>query len=240
MLLSDARRLSTWRLLLAVVSLAAAVSACDSPSSGSGVTGPSPSEPSTTSLSGQVFEIDAAGRSPAAGVTVFANVLTTSGPSRAATYYQTTTGPDGRYAFAQLPYGSVAVQALAPNHRQVCAAGAELGPATQLDVEITSSANPQPSPAPTPLRITGQIYEMTPAGRVGLAGWSIGIDHHAPDLPFLTVQADANGHYTACGLPANWQVLFDGGSEIYAAVSGAGWHTFTSDTTVDIEMKRVQ
>jgi hypothetical protein len=173
-------------------------------------------------------------------VAVLASVLTSSGSRRTATYYQATTGPDGRYLFAQLPYGSVSVLAFAPNRRQVCAAGAKLGPATQLDVEITSSASPQPSPSPSPLRITGQIYEMTPAGRVGFAGWSIGIDRDVPDLVFLTVRADANGYYTACGIPAGWPVHFDIGGEIYEAVSGAGWHRFSGDTTVDIEMRRLQ
>lgn len=230
----------TWGLLPTVVSLIVAGAGCDSRTP-VGVTGPNPSEPSPpASLSGQVFEISAAGRSPADGVTVFASVLTTSGSRRTATYHQATTGPDGRYLFTELTYGSVSVRALAPNSRQVCAAGAELGPATQLDVEITSSANPQPSPAPSPLRITGQIYEMTQAGRVGFAGWSIGIDRHAPDLAFLTVHADANGYYTACGIPAHWPILFDIGNEIYEAVSGAGWHQFSGDTTVDIEMRRVQ
>jgi hypothetical protein len=130
--------------------------------------------------------------------------------------------------------------ASAPNSRQVCGAGTEPGPAAQLDVEITSSANPQLSPAPSPLRITGQIYEMTPAGRVGLGGWWPGIHHHGPDGPFLAVQSDANGFYTACGIPANWPLLFYLDKAVYEAIRGADWLQFASDTTLDIEMRRRQ
>jgi hypothetical protein len=127
-----------------------------------------------------------------------------------------------------------------PDRRLVCGAATEPGPAAQLDVEITSNANPQRSAAPAPLRITGQVFEMTPVGRVGLGGWWIGIDHHIPDLGLLGVQADEDGYYMACGIPAHWPIFFDIGNTLYEAVRGAGWHQFSSDTTVDIEMRRVQ
>ena len=196
-------------------------------------------------LSGQVFQLMPGGRVAAANIDVLAVVVTTSGcaaPCVSATrftYHNTITGPDGRYSFPQLPAGSAVLLANLTMHQQVCGAGAELGVATQLDVEITSSANPQPSPMPPPLRVTGQIYEMTEAGRVGVSGASIGIDHHVPDAPFLTVFTGADGFYTACGIPANWPILFDIGKTGYEVVNRTSWRHFTADTTLDIEMRRL-
>jgi hypothetical protein len=196
-------------------------------------------------LSGQVFELIPGGRLPAANVLVHVGVMTISGcapPCISATrftYETTTTGPDGRYSFQQLPAGSAVVLAYSANYRQVCGAGIELGAATQLDVEVTSTANPQLSPTMPPLHVTGQVYEITPAGRVGVSGAWIGMDHHVPDSPFLTVFTDAEGRYAACGIPPNWPIGFDTGKTGYEFAGQTVWHYFRADTTLDIEMRRV-
>ena len=225
--------------LALIVPLAAACGSQDLPQ---GITAPTSSAAQQASLSGQVSEITPAGRVPAGGVQVLAVVVTPSGcPAPCSTRrtwssHSTGTDPDGRYTFAALPSGDVAVLVLGSSFRQLCGVGATLGPATQLDVEITSNANPQPSPTRPPLRVTGQIYEMTPAGRVGVSSAWVALDHHGPDSPLLTVFADADGRYSVCGIPPNWQVAFDVGQSGY--VGRYDWHEFTGDATVDVELQR--
>jgi hypothetical protein len=154
-----------------------------------------------------------------------------------ATYETTTTGPDGQYHFPKLPPGPAVVLANSPGRRQVCGAYAELTAMTQLDVEITSIADPQPSPTLPSVKVTGQMYEMTPGGRVGVGGAELYMEWHN-DMPFLSVYADANGNYTACGIPANRPIAFwpfvwhQGFEDPYV------WHQFSGDTTIDIELKR--
>jgi hypothetical protein len=50
---------------------------------------------------------------------------------------------------------------------------------------------------------------------------------------FLEVDADANGNYVACGLPANWPIRFTSGFEDYQV-----WHQFSADGTLDIERRQ--
>jgi hypothetical protein len=154
---------------------------------------------------------------------------------------RTETDHEGRYRFSDLPAGRAVV--LAPSfsstHRQVCGAAGVVGPETQLDldVEITAIANPQPSLTLPKLKVTGQVYENTPEGRTGVAGAVISLEW-LPDAPFLYVFTDANGHYTACGIPPEWPIAFwplvwhQGYYDPYE------WHRFSTDTTLDIELKR--
>jgi hypothetical protein len=236
---------------MAVLCLSLSIAACDSSDRPSGMTEPSPltiplssiplSTPGSTALSGQVFEVTAGGRVPLTNFPILVVVVTTSSspPSNLTMRWRrerTTTGPDGRYNMPQLPAGSAAILASSATHRQVCAAGADLGSATQLDVEVTPRTNPQPSPTMPSLRITGQIYEQTRAGRMGIPGVEIGLDHHGPDSPFFDVLSDAHGRYTACGIPANWPIAFSTGKAGYADTYA--WHQFTTDTALDIELKR--
>ena len=240
-----ARRVRAVVLMLSMVGIVACLG-CDSgklPVNPTSVTSTAVEVP--RSLSGQVFELIPGSRLPAANIAVSVGVLTTSGcappcvSTTRSTYDSTTTGPDGRYSFPQLPAGSAVVHAYSANHRQVCGAGIELGAVTQLDVEITPTANPQPSPTMPPLRVTGQVYEMTPAGRVGVSGAWIGMDHHLPDSPFLTVFTDADGRYAACGIPPNWPIGFDTGKTGYEVAANTVWHYFRADTTLDIELRRL-
>jgi hypothetical protein len=232
-------------LIAAVVAIAAGLGCNDSTSLVNPTSVRSTTAEGPRSLSGQVFELIPGSRVPAANIPVLAVVLTTAGcaapctSTTRATYVDTATGPDGRYSFAQLPAGSAVVLAGSPTYQQVCGAGAELSAATQLDVEITSRSNPQPSPTMPPLRVTGQVYEMTPAGRVGVSGASIGMDHHLPDAPFLTVFTDADGRYRACGIPANWPIGFDVGKSMYEVADRTYWRHFNADTTLDIEVRRM-
>jgi hypothetical protein len=150
-------------------------------------------------------------------------------------YDGTTTGPDGRYSFPDLPAGLVVVRGQSATHRQLCGALAELDQTTRLDLEITSRANPQPSPMMPPLKVSGQVFETTPAGRVGVGGAQVVFEWYY-EVTVLDIYADADGHYEACGIPANrpiavgaWQEGFEGP---YAR------HQFSADTTLDLELKR--
>lgn len=176
-------------LAAAGLALILPLSTCDSRSPVSATTVPSDVAAAPMILAGQVFEVTPGGRVPAADVSVLAVVATTSGcaaPCTSMTTFSresTTSGSDGRYNFRRLNAGSALVLAFKDGYQQVCGAAATLGVATQLDVEITSRANSQPSPTMPPLRVTGKVYETTPAGRIGLDGASIGIEWPAPDSP---------------------------------------------------------
>jgi hypothetical protein len=227
---------------VALIALVACLGCHDNKSPVNPTLASSPAASVPMTLSGRVFEVIPGARIPAPGISLTAVVVTESSCSppcsskRTWVREGTTSGPDGRYHFPLLPAGAAIVLAHSPGHQQVCGAATVLGVTTELDVEITSSSNPQPSPTMPPLRVTGQIYEMTPSGRVGLDGASIGMEWMAPDSVFITVNADKDGRYTACGIPANAPIAF------WAFKSGYDdpyvWHQFTADTTVDIELKR--
>lgn len=200
----------------------------------------SPGPAASFSVSGRVLEVVSGAHVPAAGFPVFVRVLSTSctAPVCAAAV-ATSTGPDGRYSFADLPAGRVVVMANTMSHAQVCGATAILGAATQLDVEITSRTNRQPSLTMPPLRVSGLLFQTTPAGRVGISRGEIALDlslsasvQTATTAFFLEVDADANGNYLACGLPANWPIRFVSGFEDYQT-----WHQFSADGTLDIERR---
>jgi hypothetical protein len=206
------------------------------------LTQPSPVVPQTTNLSGQVFEVLASGRAPAANIPLLAVVVTSeacASPCRSTTrftYWNTTSGSDGRYALTNLPPGAAVILEGSTLYQQTCGAGTELSADTRLDVEITSHANPQRSPTMTPLRVSGQVYEMTASGRIGIAGASIGLEHHAPDAPFLDVVTDADGRYTICGIPRSWPIAFWVGKSGYS--DSYTWRSFGADGTLDIELQR--
>src|SRR5262245_18685540 len=222
-----------------------AIGACDSPSAGpTPPTPPTPSAPSaaTTNLSGLVFEITPAGRIPLADIQVSAVVMPAAGGMY--THPTTYTGADGRYSFLQLPPGSAVVHAHSAGRRQVCGALPALTANTLQDLEVTSTTNPQPSPNPVPLRLTGQIFDHMPSGRVGLGGAVIYIDF-ANDGPFLTVVADADGRYLACGIPLNRPMAFEVARDLSAGYNGDYeipriWYQFGADATRDFELKRRQ
>jgi hypothetical protein len=201
------------------------------------VTGPSPVEPRT--LVGQVHELTPAGRVPAADFPLVGVIAPAAGGWWR--YEQTRTDAGGHYSFTGLPAGTAVVLAASTAHQQVCGALSGLNATTRLDVEVTSRANPQKSPAAAPLRVTGRIYEMTPAGPVGVSQAGIEVLWYS-DALLLSVLPDAHGYYTACGIPANRLVLFDilsGGA--YEVVSQSfPWREFAGDTTLDIELKRVK
>jgi hypothetical protein len=91
-----------------------------------------------------------------------------------------------------------------------------------------------------PLRVSGQVFQITPAGRVGLSRTEIALDlsldasaQTTSTAFFLEVDADANGNYLTCGLPANWPIRFTSGYEDYQK-----WHQFSADATLDIERRQ--
>ena len=235
------------KLIVCVLSLYAipSVSACGSSSHSAGSLSPaSPSQPSPPAsflVSGRVFEVISGGHVPAADFPVFVRVIARNCTAPVCSDSQrTTTGPDGLYAFGNLPEGRVVVSANTASHAQVCGATTVLSAATQLDVEITSRTNRQRSLTMPPLRVGGQLFRITPAGRVGVShgeiALALSLDASAQTAStafFLEVDADANGNYLACGLPANWPIRFVSGFEDYQA-----WHQFSADATLDIERRQ--
>jgi hypothetical protein len=201
----------------------------------------SPSPPPSFSVSGHVFEVVSGAHVPVADFPVFVRVLSGNCTAPVCTDAQSArTGADGRYSFGELPEGRVVVTANTAAHAQVCGATSVLEATTQLDVEVTSRTSRQPSLIMPPLRVSGQLFQMTPAGRVGVSrgeiNLSLSLEASARTVAtafFLEVDADANGQYVACGLPANWPIRFISGFEDYQA-----WHQFGADGTLDIERQR--
>jgi hypothetical protein len=153
--------------LCAILSIAACGSSSSSPGSMQPSSPTSPSPPASFAVSGYVFEVISGAHVPAADFPVFVRVLSRNCTAPVCTAAQSTrTGPDGRYSFAELLEGRVVVTANTAAHAQVCGATSVLGAMTQLDVEITSRANRQPSLRMPPLRVSGQLFRITP-GRAG-------------------------------------------------------------------------
>jgi hypothetical protein len=207
---------------------------------------PPPPAPAPPRILGQVFEITAAGRVPAANISLVMTVITGNCPARICSsrvhrFDGITSGADGRYEFSSLPPDSTRafVSALTAGYYQTCGAAAILLPSvdTRLDLEITSSSNPRSSPSPTPLLLIGQVFEMTPSGRVGIGHALVGLEYPFSDMPFFQVEADSDGRYVLCGVPASQQVAVwawaDGYDDDYYS-----WRTFTTSTTHDIELIR--
>jgi hypothetical protein len=192
-------------------------------------------------VSGQVFEVISGAHVPAADFPVWVRVLSRNCTALVcAAAQETRTGSDGRYSFGELPEGRVVVTANTAAHAQVCGATSVLSAMTQLDVEITSRTRRQPSLTMPPLRVSGLLFRNTPSGRVGVSFGEIALDlsldasvQTTSAAFFLEVDADANGNYHACGLPANWPIRFTSGFEDYQA-----WHTFSADATLDIERRQ--
>ena len=199
-----------------------------------------PQSPVQRTLVGQVFEIVPGGRIPAAGITLSLAVVTGNCPapicSSTITYLHTTTGSDGRFNFSNLPYGVAAVRTSSPAHQQLCGAVVTLDGLINVEVEITSKTHPQPSPTQPALRITGQVYETTPAGRVGIAGALVYTEWLFPDMPFVQVDADNDGRFSLCGIPALSKIAF--GAWHLAYEESYKWHQFSTDGTLDIELER--
>lgn len=219
-----------------------AITAC-----GSSPTSPPPPPPpppaASFSVSGRVLEVTSGAHVPVADITVFVRVLSRTCTAPVCTMTQSTssrTGADGRYRFSDLPEGRVVITANSAAHAQVCGSTAVLSAETQLDVEVTSRTNRQPSLTMPPLRVSGLLFRTTPAGRVGVARGEMALDlsldasaQSASPAFFLEVDADANGNYVTCGLPANWPIRFSSGFEDYQA-----WHQFSADATLDIERRQ--
>jgi hypothetical protein len=224
--------------LLAFASIAACGSSSPGPTSPDP---PAPPPPASFSVSGRVLEVIGGAHIPAADFPVFVRVLSRTCTAPVCTTAQNVrTGPDGRYSLGELPAGLVVVTANTLAHAQVCGATAVLQATTLLDVEITSRTNRQPSLIMPPLRVNGQLFRMTPEGRVGVSRGEIMLQlswdastQISSAVFFLEVDADANGNYLACGLPVDRPILFGSGFEDYVA-----WHQFSSDATLDIERKQ--
>ena len=115
----------------------------------------------------------------------------------------TRTGAEGHYSFDELPEGRVVVTANTATHAQICGTTSVLRATTELDVEITSRISRlQPSLTMPPLRVRGQLFQLTPAGREGVSRGEIALDlsldasaQTTSTAFFLEVDADVNGNY---------------------------------------------
>ena len=230
--------------LCAILSIAACGSSSGSPASMPPTSPSPPAPPASFSVSGRVLEVISGAHVPVADFPVFVRVLSRNCTAPVCTdsfsaAQSTRTAADGRYSFGDLPEGRVVINANTAAHAQVCGATSVLSASTQLDVEITSRTNRQPPLTMPPLRVSGQLFQMTPAGRVGVRGeiaLQLSLDASAQTTStafFLEVDTDANGNYLACGLPANWPIRFTSGYEDYQE-----WHQFGADGTLDIERRQ--
>lgn len=229
------------KCLVAALSLAWLLAGCDTPLTGpTQQSSPPPVPAGTFTLSGRVFLIGPAGRTPAASQPVWAVVGPRAGGTGGAyTYANTTTDADGRYAITQLPAGFAVVHAhgdYTAGYRQVCGAALQLGlDPPERDVEITSRANPQPSPTMPQLIVSGQIYETTSAGRVAVDAATIYLEWQY-DSALVEVLSGADGRYSVCGIPRNWLIAFGVSKPGY--IDPIAGHQFSGDSTLDIELKR--
>jgi hypothetical protein len=231
--------------LCAILSIASCGSSSGSPASMPPTSPSPPAPPASFSVSGRVLEVISGAHVPVADFPVFVRVLSRNCTVPVCTdsfsaAQSTRTAPDGRYSFNDLPEGRVVISANTASHAQVCGATTVLSATTQLDVEITSRTNRQRSLTMPPLRVSGQVFQITPAGRVGLSRTEIALDlsldasaQTTSTAFFLEVDADADGNYVACGLPANWPIRFTSGYEDYRA-----WHQFSADAMLDIERRQ--
>jgi hypothetical protein len=202
-----------------------------------------PVSPTTFNLSGTVFEIRGGSRTPAPNQRIWAHVGPPSGTSGPHSYPSTTTDSAGRYTFSGLTPGHFAlVHAGGPNfpdYKQLCAAAVRVGSNHQdIDIEVTPSANPEPSPARRPLVISGQVYEMTPAGRVGVARANLAVDVSYDSWLFDAIYTDAEGRYTMCGIPAGWSLTIVAGKPESGHDYVYTEAVFHADATLDFEVKR--
>jgi hypothetical protein len=219
------------------ISATVSMTACGS----SGTQPASPTPTASLSISGRVLEVFPGVQVTVADFPVSVRVIPSGCDRLGCTVAITTrTASDGRYSVGDLPAGRVIVIASTASHAQLCGVTSLFSANTQLDVEITSRTNRQPSMTRPPVRVSGQIFRNTPAGRVGVSNGEIALDlsmsattQTISTAPFLEVDADANGNYLACGLPANWPLKFISGFEDYQA-----WHQFGADATLDIERRQ--
>jgi hypothetical protein len=177
---------------------------------------------------------------------VWAQVGPPPGESGGFSYPAATTDAAGRYTFGDLPAGYIAVVQAGgpgiPEYEQVCVAARQIGaPGTpELDLEITSRTNPQPSSGPRPLVVSGQVYEMTSAGRMGVAGAHVAVAWNYDSWLWGAIFADADGRYAICGIPAGWKLTF------VAGLPESGFEyvdqeaVFHGSGTFDLEVKRNQ
>jgi uncharacterized protein YbdZ (MbtH family) len=204
---------------------------------------PSPPAPATFSVSGTVFEIGPGGRTPAPNHQLWAQVGPPPWVSGSFSYPSTTTDSEGRYTFSDLPAGHRVVVHTgghgAPSFVQLCAAAVQLGPGIpDLDLEVTSPVSPQPSLGKRPLVVSGQIYEMAAAGRVGIAGGHVAVEWNWDSWLWGAIFAAADGHDSICGIPAGWTLWFHVGkpeSGYDYIYKEAVFHT---NATFDVEVKR--
>jgi hypothetical protein len=192
-------------------------------------------------LAGRVFDVTSTGIVPAGGIPLSAVVVPAQcdgacGRTSSFRQFDTVSGPDGSYQFTGLPPGSAAVFPRSPLFRPVCGAGADLRRGTRLDLHITSIASPQGSPFLTPLEISGQVFETTPAGRVGVSGAMIRVDHHVPDAQFIDAVTDGSGFFSICGIPSRWPIGF--GARKAGFQRRYTWQEFGGNTRLDIELLR--
>jgi hypothetical protein len=111
----------------------------------------------------------------------------------------------GHFSLSNEPVGTALIFAYKDGWRQPCATVFDITGNTSHDVLLVSDPSyvgaALPAALTTAPSLTGIVYETTPAGRVPVAGASVGVEVE-PDLPTATTMTDANGRYLMCGLPS--------------------------------------
>lgn len=202
--------------------------------------------PGLFTVSGLVFEAESGGMRPLPGVEIWVAVETSPGPG-IFSYYQhgkVSSDAHGRYQITALPAGlawisggsSPAARGGDPDgYLQPCAAAVRVDSDTTFDLELVSRRNTLPQHARRPLTLAGTVFELTPNGRLAVAGARVFVEK---DLDFVATGAvsDALGRYELCGLPADtWQVFaVKDGYRMW--VGGSSW--VSSNRTLDIELRR--
>ena len=192
--------------------------------------------PALVNLSGTVYEYTPAGRRSLPNVPLDVSVDFQAWPP------QLTSDAEGRYGILKAPMSALKVRAEAPGYSQPCRAGAILDRDTTLDVHLVSdtlltSTGPPPSMPVAERRISGRVFERTPAGTQPISGSRIIGDFSAGFgwAPSATTLTDATGSYLLCGLEGDLGVELNVSKAGYA---GATVHiNLGLSTTYDIELK---
>lgn len=167
----------------------------------------------TSSISGAVFEVTAAGTQPVEGVQV----------EEAATHLRAMSDASGAYRIAGLQALSSSISAMKPGYTTTSSPVLISGD-THLDLQIDR--------VPT-YTLTGLVSESTAAGRVPVSGVHIVLGEGYPDLTAIT---DAGGRFSIAGIGATtWGLTAskDGYDTLLMSVAVA------SDTSVEITLTRL-
>lgn len=111
------------------------------------------------------------------------------------------TDGDGNYRFPTLPDAFIVLQAGADGYDQPCASTLHLtSNGAQATIEVVSETAPVYDPDPPAPALRGVVYEMTPGGRLPVAGARVFVETLF-EIVAATTMTDEQGRYSLCRLP---------------------------------------